>query len=122
MSRVVGARLAWRAACAVGTAGFVLVAACNRNINTAAEPVAQPAAPSITVTNGLDKPVSVSLSTAGKKDLFLGQVAPQSSATLTARGVSSGATVTLTATTADGANTYTRPNVALTGTYAWQLP
>ncbi len=122
MRRVVVALPALRAAFAGAAAVLLVVSACNRNINTASQPVAQPPAPSITVTNGLDQAVSVSLSTAGKNSIFLGQVAPGTSATLAARGVSSGATVTLTATTADGANTYTRPNVTLTGTYAWQLP
>jgi len=38
------------------------------------------------------------------------------------QGVATGTTVSLKATTVDGAKTYSRPNVVLTGTYVFPLP
>jgi hypothetical protein len=49
-------------------------------------------------------------------------VPANSSQHLPVSGVASGSNVTLKARTADGTREYTKSNVALSGTYAWQVP
>ena len=55
-------------------------------------------------------------------DTFLRQVAANSSATFPVQGFAAGSSVTLKAVTVDGARTYQRQNVVLTGTYVFPLP
>ena len=85
----------------------------------AAEPAA--AAVQLAVTNTLSQPVNVYVVHEGS-DTFVRQVGANASETVGVRGVPAGATVTLRAVPVDGRNTYTRPNVVLSGTYSWQVP
>lgn len=73
------------------------------------------------VINNAPQAVNVYVTSAGS-DIFVGQVAPRSTQLLTVSGVASGSTVTLQARLADGTQTYTKNNVVLSGTYAYQVP
>lgn len=75
----------------------------------------------LNVTNNATQAVNVYV-TSGGSDVFVGQVAPNSTQLLSVSGVASGSTVTLKARLADGTQTYTKNNVVLTGTYAYQVP
>ena len=94
--------------------------ACGRRVEvqTGAPPAS---GVSLQVTNNVGQPVNVYV-TSGGNELFLGQVAPNSTQLLSVSGVASGSSVTLRARTADGAETYTRENVTLSGTFTWQVP
>lgn len=73
------------------------------------------------VTNNLSQDVNVYVVNGGQ-DLFLKQVAANSTAALSVPGIPAGTTVMLKATPADGSKTYTRDNVTLTTLYDWQVP
>lgn len=75
----------------------------------------------IHMTNNLTQAVNVYV-VANGTDMFLSQVAANSTEHLPVRNVSSGTPVTLKAVTVDGARTYSRTNVVLTGMYNWQVP
>ena len=75
----------------------------------------------VRVTNNLSQGVNVYV-VSGGSDMFLRQVAANSTETLPVRGVAPGSTVTLRATAVDGSRTYTKDNVVLNGTYVWQVP
>ena len=60
--------------------------------------------------------------TAGGSDSFLGQVAAKESKTIPIQGFASGTTVSLKAVTIDGAKTYSRDKVVLSGMYVFPLP
>ena len=80
---------------------------------------------SIAVTNNLTQAVNVYVvsGTGGAGgDLFLRQVAGGASETLPVRGVATGATIGLKATTIDGTRTYTKDNVIVQRGYVWQVP
>ena len=96
-------------------------AACARQVEVGTSPDAQSSDVSVHMTNNLNQPVNVYV-VSGGTDLFLGQVAANSSEHLQARGIASGASVTLRARTADGTRTFTRENVVLAGMFAWQVP
>lgn len=103
--------------CALATSA----AACGpRRVEvTAADPGV--AAVQLAVTNTLTQPVNIYVVHEGT-DTFVRQVAASASETVGVRGVAAGSTVTLRAVPVDGRNTYTRPNVVLSGTYSWQVP
>jgi hypothetical protein len=96
------------------------VVACSRGVQveTGAPPQSSVA---LQVTNNAAQAVNVYVTTGGN-EMFVGQVAPNSTQLLPVSGVASGATVTLRARTVDGGPTYMRENVTLTGTYSWQVP
>jgi hypothetical protein len=98
------------------------VAACHRSVDTNAAP-AQPAGPTytLTVTNNLTKSINVYV-TNGGVDTFLRQVAASSTEQLPVKGIPASASVTLKATTVDGASTYTKGNVSLGNNYTWVVP
>ena len=73
------------------------------------------------MTNNLTQAVNVYV-VANGTDMFLSQVAANSTEHLPVRNVTPGTAVTLKATTVDGARTYSRTNVVLTGMYNWQVP
>lgn len=75
----------------------------------------------LSVTNSAAQAVNVYV-VSGGTPIFVGQVSPGRTQNLAVNGVADGSIVTLRATTTDGANTYTRDNVSLTGTFAWQVP
>ncbi len=97
------------------------VAACGKRgveVRTAAQPMASVA---VRMTNNLSQAVNVYV-VSGGSDIFLKQVAPNSTEQLPVQGVATGASVTLKAVPVDNSQTYTRDNVVLTGTYMWQVP
>jgi hypothetical protein len=85
-----------------------------------AGPQQQPATV-VQVNSKLSATVNVYFTVAGT-DTFLGQVTGNSTANLPVQGVAAGTPVTLKAVTIDGARTYTRANVTLSGTVAFPLP
>ena len=99
---------------------MVGVVACGRRVEVETGTPPAPGA-SLQVTNNANQPVNVYV-TSGGNELFLGQVAPNSTQLLPVSGVASGSSVTLRARTADGAETYTREYVTLSGTFTWQVP
>ena len=96
------------------------ITACNRKVevNTAPAPASGMA---VHLTNNANQAVNAYVTSSGS-DVFIGQVAANSEKTLPVSGVSSGSTVTLKARTADGARTYTKDNVSLTGSTDWTVP
>ena len=103
--------------------GVALLAACGpRRVEVRSEPqAAQQNQVSLHVTNNASQAVNVYV-VSGGNPIFVGQVPANTSQHLTVAGVASGSVVTLRATTTDGAQTYTKDNVALSGMYAWQVP
>ena len=82
----------------------------------------QPAADvSVRFTNNLSQAVNVYITTGGT-DVFLKQVAANSTEVLPVQGIAAGTTVTLKARTVDGTRTYTRDNVYLATNYEWRVP
>ena len=98
----------------------LLVGACSRQVQvkTGTEPTS---GLTLSVTNNSSQAVNVYV-TSGGNDIFVGQVAPNSTQQLKVSGIASGSTVALRATTADGARTYRRDNVTLSDSYAWTVP
>lgn len=82
---------------------------------------AQQTAVSVQVNNNVSQAVNVYVTVNGT-DTFLRQVAANSSATIPVQGFAAGSTVGLKAVTVDGARTYSRANVVLSGTYVFPLP
>lgn len=76
---------------------------------------------SLRVTNNTASAVNVYVTTGGN-DLYVAQVPANSTTLSPVTGVAAGSTVTIKAVSVDGAQTYTRENVQLTGTYDWQVP
>jgi hypothetical protein len=73
-------------------------------------------------TNNTSRQVNVYV-VHGGQEIFIGQVSGNSTQHLSVANVPSGSVVTLKATTVGtGGQTYSRPNVTLTGTFAWQVP
>jgi hypothetical protein len=97
------------------------VAACGpRQVEVRTAP-AQATGLSVQVNNDLTQAVNVYI-TAGGADSFLGQVAAKERKPLSVQGFASGTTVNLKAVTIDGAKTYSRDKVVLSGTYVFPLP
>ncbi len=76
---------------------------------------------SVRFTNNLSQGVNVYITTGGT-DVFLKQVAANSTEVLPVQGIPAGTTVTLKARTVDGTRTYTRDNVYLATNYEWRVP
>jgi hypothetical protein len=102
---------------------FVLAAApaCGPRAATVGSSPAQPAQVSIQVNNTLGQSVNVYVNVNGT-ETFLRQVAANSNVTIPVPNYSAGTTATIKAVTFDGARTYSRTNVTLSGTYAFQVP
>jgi hypothetical protein len=81
----------------------------------------QPAQISIQVNNTLGQSVNVYVNVNGT-ETFLRQVAANSNVTIPVSGYPPGTTATIKAVTFDGAHTYSRTNVTLNGTFAFQVP
>ena len=75
----------------------------------------------VEVKNDITQAVNVYIN-AGGSDSFLGQVGAKESKTIPVQGFASGTTVSLKAVTIDGAKTYSRDKVVLSGTYVFPLP
>ncbi len=82
---------------------------------------AQSAEVAIHFTNNLSKAVNVYVN-AGSTDMFVRQVSASTTEHLPVPGISSGTNVTLKATTVDGAATYSKAGVLMSGTVSWRVP
>ena len=72
-------------------------------------------------TNNLPQAVNVYVVQSGT-EMFVRQVAANTTEHLPVRGVSAGTQVLLRAVTVDGKSTFTSPPATLTSTYAWKVP
>jgi hypothetical protein len=100
---------------------LVFLAACGpRQVEVRTAPT-QSADVAIHFTNNLSKAVNVYVNTGGS-DLFVRQVAANTTEHLPVPGVKSGALVTLKATPVDGSNGYERANVTMVETVSWRVP
>ena len=100
---------------------LVALAACSGRqveVRTGPEPAADVA---VHLTNNLSQAVNVYV-TRGVSDIFLKQVAANSTEHIPVSGVAAGSTVNLRAVTVDGTHTYTKNNVTLNAMYEWRLP
>jgi hypothetical protein len=101
------------------------VAGCRQRkveVRTAPAPTGpQQVATVVQVNSTLTATVNVYFTINGT-DTFLGQVTGNSSVKLPVQGVAVGTPVTLKAVTIDGARTYSRANVTLSGTVVFPLP
>lgn len=104
-------------------AALTVLGGCGpRQVDVRTAPDASRAADlSIHLTNSLGQAVNVYV-TNGGPDMFVQQVAANSTEQIPVQGIASGSTVTLKATTEDGRNTYSKTNVTLIGTYDWRIP
>ncbi len=88
-------------------------------VGTGAAEVAQVA---LHVTNNTSQAVNVYVVSAGN-DMFLRTVPAGSAEHIPVTGVAAGSSVSLRASTVGGTPlTYSKSNVVLNGTYAWQIP
>jgi hypothetical protein len=94
--------------------------ACNRKVEVNSAP-APASGMAVHLTNNANQAVNAYVTSNGN-DVFIGQVAANSEKTLPVSGIGSGTTVTLKARTADGARTYTKDSVSLTGSTDWTVP
>ena len=76
----------------------------------------------VQVTNNLSQAVNVYVASATGSDMFLKQIAANTSEKVPVQGISSGAAVTFKAVTVDGSRTYQSRNVTLTGLFIWNIP
>ncbi len=99
-----------------------LVACGPRQVDVRSDPVpTSDAAYAISLTNNLTQAVNVYVVHTGS-EMFVKQVAANSTELLPVRGLSSAGPVRLRATTADGTRNYTKDDVMLTSAYAWRVP
>ena len=106
----------------VGLVVGVLVTGCRaRQVEVRTAPQQQQSQVSVQVQNNLSQAVNVYV-VLSQTETFLRQVNASSSATIPVQGFAPGSTVTLKAVTVDGARTYQRQNVVLSGTVTWPLP
>ena len=75
----------------------------------------------LSVTNNLTQAVNVYVVN-GDNEVFLKQVAANSTDRINVPNVAAGTTVKLKATPVDGSDSYTRDNVTLSGLYEWRVP
>lgn len=72
-------------------------------------------------TNNLSKAVNVYVNSGGS-DLFVRQVAANTTEHLPVAGISAGTTVTLKATPVDGSTGYVKTGVTMTEMVSWRVP
>ena len=106
---------------AFGFSIALFIPACGQRQATVGSTPAQPAQVSIQVNNTLGQSVNVYINVNGT-ETFLKQVAANSNVTIPVPGYSPGTTATIKAVTFDGARTYSRTNVTLTGTFTFPVP
>ena len=100
---------------------LVVAAACGgRKVKVETAPKAAPTV-SLHFTNNDNNAVNVYVVNNGN-DLFLKQVAANSTEDLPVAGVTSGTQVRLKATRTDGSKTYTSDPMALTASTTWRVP
>lgn len=97
------------------------VAACGpRQVEVRTAPT-QSADVAIHFTNNLSKAVNVYVNSGGS-DLFVRQVAANTTEHLPVPGIRAGTVVKLKATPVDGSNGYERDNVTMTEMVSWRVP
>jgi hypothetical protein len=97
------------------------VAACGpRQVEVRTAPT-QSADVAIHFTNNLSKAVNVYVNSGGS-DLFVRQVAANTTEHLPVPGIRAGTVVKLRATPVDGSNGYERDNVTMTEMVSWRVP
>lgn len=102
--------------------GMMVAAGCHkRQVDVRTAPQQRASQVNVQVNNNLKQAVNVYIVLDGK-ETFLRQVAAGSSTTVPAQGFTPGASATLKAVTVDGARTYQRQNVVLSGTVSFPLP
>jgi hypothetical protein len=100
---------------------FLFVAACGpRQVEVRTAPT-QSADVAIHFTNNLSKAVNVYVRSGGS-DLFVRQVAANTTEHLPVPGIKSGTVVMLKATPVDGSTTYSRDGVTMTEMVSWRVP
>ena len=109
------------AAFVLGFVAMLFVPACGQRQAQVTSTPTQPAQISIQVNNTLGQSVNVYVNVNGTETL-LRQVAANSNVTIPVPGYPPGTTATIKAVTFDGAHTYSRANVTLSGTIAFQVP
>lgn len=105
-------------------AGMVLavtVACGKRQVKVETAPKATSVAVVVHFTNNDNNAVNVYVVNQGS-DLFLKQVAANSTEDLPVAGIAAGTQVRLKATRTDGSKTYTSDPMALTGATTWRVP
>jgi len=80
-----------------------------------------PSAVSIKITNSLTQPVNVYV-TGSAAEVFLSEVAANSTESVAVRNVTPGTMIKLRAVTRDGSKTYMREGVELRDGYEWRVP
>lgn len=106
---------------AVFAAVLLFAAACGpRQVEVRTAPT-QTSDVAIHFTNNLSKAVNVYVNSGGS-DLFIRQVAANTTEHLPVPGVSAGTQVTLKAMPVDGSNGYTRAGVTMTDMVTWRVP
>lgn len=97
------------------------VAACGpRQVEVRSAPTQQTEV-AIHFTNNLSKAVNVYVN-AGESDLFVRQVAANTTAHLPVQGISTGTRVTLKARPVDGSAGYERSGITMTDMTTWRIP
>jgi hypothetical protein len=76
---------------------------------------------SIKITNGLAQPVNVYV-TGADAEVFLSQVAANTSQSVAVRNIMPGTMIKLRAVTRDGSRTYMREGIELRDGYEWRVP
>ena len=100
---------------------LLFVTACGpRQVEVRSAPTQQTDV-AIHFTNNLSKAVNVYVN-AGESDLFVRQVAGNTTAHLPFPGITSGARVTLKARPVDGSSGYERPGITMTNMTEWRIP
>jgi len=100
---------------------MLFVAACGpRQVEVRTAPT-QDAEVAIHFTNNLSRAVNVYVNSGGS-DMFVRQVAANTTEHLPVPGVHSGAVVTLKATPIDGSNGYSRAGVTMSQMVTWTVP
>lgn len=97
------------------------LAGCSRPVQVQTAPQPQTNQVAVDVTNNASVAMNIDVLSGGT-DVFVGQVAANSTKLMPVAGITPGAVVTLKATTVDGSHTYTKEGVALSGMYAWTVP
>lgn len=101
-------------------AALVCTLGCGGRSIVVQNPLPQTAV-SIKVTNGLTQAVNVYV-TGTEAEVFLSQVAANSSTSLPVRNIPPGTTIKLRAVTSDGSKTYMREGIELRDGYEWRVP
>ena len=76
----------------------------------------------VQVTNNLSQAVNVYVTSGAGSEMFLKQIAANTSEKVAVQGIASGTNVTFKAVTVDGSRTYQSRSVTLSGLFVWSIP